>query len=338
MILAGDIGGTKTRLAAFDANGSRRTPQFIELYPSSRYSSLEEIVSLFLKTYRIKIEVAAFGFAGTVRQGQAVATNLPWILNVKDLAGSLKIDNVWLINDLEANAYGIEVLPEEDFCTINLGDPDDRGNAGLISAGTGLGEAGLFFDGKRLQPFPSEGGHCDFAPKDDEQFELLNYLQARYGNVSWERVLSGTGLFNIYTFLRDTGRGKEPDWLAAEILEGDSAASISRAALAGTSELCDKALTMFISFYGAEAGNLALKLMATAGIYIGGGIAPKIVERMKAPLFMEAFAAKGRLERVLRRIPVRIILNDMTALLGAAQYARLRSLSLETSVDAAIKT
>jgi glucokinase len=232
---------------------------------------------------------------------------------------------VWLINDLEANAFGIEVLPEEDFCTINVGDPDYEGNAGLISAGTGLGEAGMFFDGKRLQPFPSEGGHCDFAPKDEEQIELLHYLQARYGNVSWERVLSGTGLFNIYTFLRDTGRGKEPDWLAAEILEGDSAASISRAALAGTSDLCDKALTMFISFYGAEAGNLALKLMATAGIYIGGGIAPKIIERMKLPLFMESFTAKGRLQRVLRRIPVRIILNDKTALLGAAQYARLRA-------------
>jgi glucokinase len=325
MILAGDIGGTKTRLAAFDINETLRAPKFIELYQSSRYSSLEEIVSLFLEKYKVKVEVSCFGFAGTVRQGQAVATNLPWILNVKDLAGSLQTNNVWLINDLEANAFGIEVLPEEDFCTINVGELDEHGNAGLISAGTGLGEAGLFFDGKRLQPFASEGGHCDFAPKDQEQFELLTYLQARYGNVSWERVLSGTGLFNIYTFLRDTGRGKEPDWLAAEILEGDSAASISRAALAGTSELCDKALTMFISFYGAEAGNLALKLMATAGIYIGGGIAPKIVERMKTPLFMESFASKGRLQRVLRRIPVHIILNDKTALLGAAQYARTKA-------------
>ncbi len=332
MILAGDIGGTKTRLAAFDLNQALLTPQFMELYPSRRYSSLQEIVSLFLKTYEIKVQASCFGFAGTVRQGQAVATNLPWILNVKDLVDELQTNNVWLINDLEANAFGIEVLPEEDFCTINAGNPDDHGNAGLISAGTGLGEGGLFFDGNRLQPFASEGGHCDFAPKDEEQFELLKYLQARYGHVSWERVLSGSGLFNIYMFLRDTGRGKEPDWLAAEILEGDSAASISRAALAGTSELCDRALTMFISFYGTEAGNLALKLMATAGIYIGGGIAPKIVERMKLPLFMESFASKGRLQRVLRRIPVRIILNDKTALLGAAQYVRLRSLSLEKSI------
>jgi glucokinase len=324
MILSGDIGGTKTRFAAFDDDKSTLIPECEQVFQSSQHKTLEEIVRLFIESHKLEVSAACIGFAGAVKKGKAVATNLPWVISTSGLTDCLGVSNVWIINDLEANAYGIEVLSAEDFQVINEGEPDEQGNAGLISAGTGLGEAGLVFDGKRLRPFASEGGHADFAPKDDVQVELLRYLETRFGHVSWERVVSGMGLFNIYSFLRDTGRGADPDWLVSEILQGDSAACISHTALQGKSELCNMALNMFVSFYGAEAGNLALKLMATGGIYLGGGIAPKIIERLKAPLFFQSFSSKGRFERVLRDIPVRVILNDKAALLGAARYAYLR--------------
>lgn len=324
MILAGDIGGTKTRLAAFEERDAQLVALVEEDYPSSKYSTLEEIIRLFIDSHKLKIQAACLGFAGPVRQGQAVATNLPWAISVAELAKCLQTADVWIINDLEANAYGIDLLLPQDFYIINTGKADPQGNAGLISAGTGLGEAGLVYDGKKLKPFATEGGHCDFAAKSALEVELFNYLQVRYGTVSWERVVSGTGLFNIYSFLRDTSRGEDPDWLTAEILQKDSAACISQAALKGMSNLCDMALNMFVTFYGAEAGNLALKLMATGGIYIGGGIAPKILERLKTPLFFQSFASKGRLEKVLKDIPVRVILNDKTALIGAAHYTQLK--------------
>jgi glucokinase len=320
MILAGDIGGTKTRLALFDPEGERYKPTREQDFHSGHFASLEEIVSKYLHSHEIKPVAACFGFAGVARKGKAIATNLPWVVGVDELSKMIGTEQVWLINDLEANAHGLAVLQAKDFCTINQG-VDEPGNAGLISAGTGLGEAGLFWDGEDFRPFSSEGGHCDFAPKNELEFKLHQYLQNRYGSVSWERVVSGTGLFNIYSFLRDNGYGTDPDWLVAEIVQGDGAAAISHNALSHKSQLCDKALNMFVSFYGAEAGNLALKLMAIGGIFLGGGIAPKIVERLREPLFMEAFSCKGRFEPVLRKIPVKVILNDKTALLGAARYA-----------------
>ncbi len=325
MILAGDIGGTKTRLATFDPDGDKYHPILEQLFQSGRHPSLEDIVIKFIETNNLKPAAACFGFAGVARKGEAIATNLPWKVSTKQLAECLGTPHVFLINDLESNAYGIKVLQPHDFYVINEGVHEDEGNAGLISAGTGLGEAGLYWDGVKLLPFSSEGGHSDFAPKNKQQFELLEYLQQRYGNVSWERVVSGTGLFNIYCFLKDTGYGQDPDWMVAEILQGDAAASISRNALAGKSELCNMALNLFVSFYGAEAGNLALKLMATQGIFLGGGIAPKILDRLKTPLFFESFVSKGRFEKVLRNIPVKVILNDKTALLGAARYAYMHT-------------
>jgi glucokinase len=336
MILAGDIGGTKTRLALFDPNGDKYHPKVEQVYASGRHPSLEDIVAKFVQEHKVTLKAACFGFAGVARKGEAVATNLPWKVGVKQLGACLHTDNVWLINDLEANAYGLAVLEPKDFYVINPGREGEEGNAGLISAGTGLGEAGLFWDGDDLRPFSSEGGHADFAPKNKQQIELLEYLQKRYGNVSWERVVSGTGLFNIYSFLRDTGYGTDPDWLIAEILQGDSPAAISRNALAGKSELCNMALNLFVSFYGAEAGNLALKLLAVRGIFLGGGIAPKILDRLREPIFMESFASKGRFEGVLRNIPVKVILNDKTALLGAARFAYMRSSSKSEIAEAKI--
>jgi glucokinase len=195
------------------------------------------------------------------------------------------------------------------------------GSPGLFSAGTGLGEAGLLAEGDGYLPYPSEGGHSDFAPRDETEIALLQYLLKRFDHVSFERVLSGPGLHNIYQFLRDTGRGQEPPWLTQEISKRDPSAVISAEAMKGSSELCVRALDLFVSIYGAEAGNLALKGMATGGVFLGGGIAPKILTKLRQPAFLEAFTAKGRISKVLEAMPVRVILNDKTALLGAGRLA-----------------
>jgi glucokinase len=228
-----------------------------------------------------------------------------------------------LINDLEANAFGVATLSDKDFSVLNPGAPDAAGNQAVISAGTGLGEAGLYWDGKFHRAFASEGGHCDFAPRDDIEGELAKWLHQQFGHASWERVLSGPGLFNIYKFLRDTGRGNEAPWFAEETARADASAVISRAAMENRSELCVMALDMFASFYAAEAGNLALKIMALGGVFLGGGIAPKIASKLKQPAFMKSFAAKGRMSAMLEGIPISIILNDLTALQGAARCAAL---------------
>ena len=242
------------------------------------------------------------------------------------MARELHQPQVGLINDLEANAHGIFTLEDSDFAVLNAGVAGATGNIAVISAGTGLGEAGMYWDGAQHHPFAGEGGHCDYAPHADLEVDLLRYLQGKFGaHVSWERVVSGPGLANIYAFLRDSGRGTEPDWLAAAIRTGDGPAVISRAALEGKSELCVKALDVFVTAYGDEASNLALKLMASGGVYLGGGIAPQIVDKLKGPAFMEAFTAKGRLGPLLATIPVRVIMNDDTALLGAARCAALRA-------------
>ena len=210
----------------------------------------------------------------------------------------------------------------KDFVTLNAGVADAEGNQAVISSGTGLGEAGLYWDGKKHRPFACEGGHSDFAPRNELEAELFRHLREKFGRVSYERVLSGPGLLNIYEFLRDTRRGEETAALAEEMRRADPAAVISRAALAGKYELCVKALDLFVSVYGAEAGNLALKMMATGGVFVGGGIAPKIIEKLKGPAFMEAFTAKGRMQPLLETMPVRVIMNEMTPLLGAARCAQ----------------
>jgi glucokinase len=217
------------------------------------------------------------------------------------------------------------MLTPEDFVLLNQGDPHASGNAAVIAAGTGLGEAGLYWDGQHHRPFAGEGGHASFAPNDPMQMELLGFLRREFEHVSWERVLSGPGLHNIYRFLRDTGRGEEPTWLTQEMQQHDPPTVISQAALAGTSALCRQALDLFVSLYGAEAGNVALKLMATGGVYVSGGIAPKIIQKLTDSTFMDAFVAKGRLQPLLQEIPVRIVMNDKAALLGAARFATLQA-------------
>jgi glucokinase len=239
------------------------------------------------------------------------------------VARELGLKSVGLINDLEANAWGIAVLEAKDLVVLNEGAADASGNAAIISAGTGLGEAGLYWDGKQHRPFATEGGHTDFAPRSRLEMDLLEYLLKEFQRVSYERVVSGPGLLNIYRFLRDAGRGEEPGWLARRMRGEDPAAVISRAALDGESDLCAQALDLFVSMYGAEAGNLALKVMATGGVFLGGGIAPRIIRKLEEPAFLNAFTAKGRMKPLLQAMPVRVILNDKTALLGAARFATL---------------
>jgi glucokinase len=322
MILAGDIGGTSTRLAIFDADSGPLAVRAEERYPSAGYAGLLEIVREFTATQPFPIGSACFGIAGPVRDGRVETPNLPWVIEARALAAELGVPRVSLLNDLEANAWGVFTLGGADVATLAAGRPPHDGNAAIISAGTGLGEAGYFWDGRRLRPFASEGGHASFAPHDEVTIELYHWLHRRHGHVSWERVLSGPGLVNIFNFLRDSQRGDEPKWLAEEIEAGDAAAAISKAALAESSELAVHALDLFVTFYGAEAGNLALKMKATQGVWIGGGIAPKILPRMKRPGFLEAFHDKGRFRAFLEAVPVRVILNDKTALRGAAFHAQ----------------
>lgn len=321
MILAGDVGGTKTYLAFFQAGGKRLKPVVEGMFPSREHAGLAEIVHQFVSAHGLRVERACFGVAGPIKHGRCEATNLAWVVDARQLASELGIETVGLMNDLEANAYGIAALEAEDFLVLNGGARDAEGNAAVIAAGTGLGEAGLYWDGQQHRPFACEGGHADFAPRNALEVELLRYLLTRFEHVSWERVLSGRGLHNIYLFLRDTGRGTEPAWLTEEMRQRDPAAAISQAALEGRCALCLQALELFVSLYGAEAGNLALKVMATGGVYVGGGIAPKIIDKLKDGTFMEAFTAKGRLKPLLEAIPVGVILNDKTALHGAALWA-----------------
>ncbi len=322
ILLAGDIGGTHTRLGLFRASGAGLHTLVQETYPSRDYPDLETILGAFrARSGRKKIAAACFGIAGPVVRGEAIATNLPWSVSVRSLEQALRLGPVELINDLVANAYGITVMNGRDFAVLNRGTKM-TGNAAILSAGTGLGEAVLFWDGKRHVPSASEGGHVDFGPRNRLQLELLHYLFERFGHVSYERVISGAGLHLIYQFLRDTGGfGREPARLRRRIEEGDPAAVIAGAGQSGGNRLCAAALDLFVSIYGAAAGNLALQVMAVGGMYIGGGIAPKIIGKLRDGAFLRAFRDKGRLSRIVERIPVRVIMNDRAALYGAAVRA-----------------
>jgi glucokinase len=321
MILAGDIGGTNARLAFFDVADGRFSLVSAAVFPSREFAGLDQIVAKFVDTSSLHPDAACFGVAGPVRNGRVETSNLPWVIESKRLADELNLTKAVLINDLEANAWGIAALDPKDVVTLNQVKGDPVGNQAVISAGTGLGEAGMYWDGAKHHIFATEGGHTDFAPRDELEIDLFRYLSGRFGHVSYERVLSGPGLVNVFHFLRDTGRGTEPQWLTDEMLHADPAAAISSAALNGSCPLCEHALDLFVSVFGAEAGNLALKVMATGGVYLGGGIAPKMLAKLSGPLFMHAFLGKGRMQPLLESMPVKVITNDKTALMGAARCA-----------------
>lgn len=330
MILAGDIGGTNARLALYEVRDGHYNLQKLAIFPSQHYAGLDEIVAEFVRSAGIQPAQACFGIAGPVTNGRVEASNLPWIVEAHKLALELNLAEATLINDLEATGWGIGALSPSDLVALSQvsGKDDVQGNQAIIAAGTGLGEGGLYWDGKRHHVFASEGGHSDFAPINDLQVELFQYLRKRYGeHVSNERILSGPGLVNVFEFLRDTHRGQAPEWLVAEMVETDAAAAISHAALSGKCPMCEQALDIFASVFGAEAGNLALKLKATGGVFLAGGIAPKILPKLTQPLFLEAFLAKGRLRHLMEIMPIQVITNDKLALLGAARCAYLESMA-----------
>jgi glucokinase len=323
MILAGDVGGTNTRLAFFEIRNSHLERVAERTYPSRAHASLDDIVADFVATQKMRAAAAGIGIAGPVRDGVSHATNLPWIVDARRLAERTGIPFVALLNDLEANGYGIATLAPSDFAVLQEGAPGAMGNAVIISPGTGLGEGVLYWDGKQYWPLPSEGGHASFAPEDELQDGLLKYLREQFGHVSWERIVSGPGLLNIYKFLRDTGDEKEPAWLTHALASEDPSREISKAALEGKSPLCEKALDLFVALLAQECGNMALKVLAVGGVYMGGGIPPKILPKLRTILFLKAFANKGRFRSVLESIPVRVILNEYTALRGAARRASM---------------
>jgi glucokinase len=325
MILAGDIGGTNARLAYFQPQNGHFRLVSERVFPSRQHSEFGEIVVKFLDDSGTRPEAACFGIAGPVRNGRVETSNLPWVIEQSRLAKQIHLPATLLINDLEASAWGIGALTAADLVPLNVVRGPAVGNQGVIAPGTGLGEAGLFWDGKVHQVFACEGGHTDFGPQNDLQIELLRFLKARFGHVSYERVLSGPGLVNVYEFLRDSGLAKESPEVAAHMKAGDPAAVISSAAMDGSSELAEKALDIWISAYGAEASNLALKVMATGGLFLAGGISPKILGKLKGPIFMESFLQKGRLRPLVEAVPVQVVTNDKAGLLGAARCAAVRA-------------
>ena len=331
MILAGDVGGTKVDLALYSFEQGNLKPVTEKKYHASAYSSLEAVVRDFLDEAKPSEEITAacFGVPGPVRNGRLKLTNLPWSLDTRELSLSLKIDHLFLINDLEANGYGIPELPLDRIFTLSPGDPSVVGHRGLIAAGTGLGEAVLVWDGKRYMPIASEGGHTDFAPRNEEEIELLRYLwRTLKGRVSYERVVSGLGIANVYAFFRDEKKLEEPAWLKDRMASEDPNAVIGQLAESGESELCVRTMDLVISAYGAEAGNLALKILAVGGIYIGGGVAPKILNIIRRGGFMKAFTDKGRMGALLEQMPVHVILESRAALIGAASFAEARATEL----------
>ena len=320
--LAGDIGGTKTTLAVIDPDAGVRAPLHKVTYPSGKFDSLEAIVRQFLQQGDgdFKVRYGSFGVAGPVVNRQARITNLPWVMDEAGMAADLGFP-VRLLNDLEAIAHAVPHLLPEDLETLHAGSPVEGGALAVIAPGTGLGEAFLGWDGHKYLPFPSEGGHADFAPADPDELDLLVYLQPRFGHVSWERICSGSGLPNLYDYLKQRGSHPEPDWLAAKLAAvSDVTPVIVQTALHNQAEICVDALDLFVKLLGSEAGNLALKVLATGGIYLGGGIPPRILSFLKKDLFLKAVCEKGRFKEALAQIPVHVILNPEAGLFGAAQH------------------
>ncbi|MGH8498085.1 MAG: glucokinase [Methylococcales bacterium] len=319
-VLVGDIGGTWLRFAIIEVHGRHLNIEFEGSLPSKNYACLNLALEQFTTACGLTFDAACLGVAGPVHNGRCSLSNLPWIIDSAEIKARLGLEHVSLINDLVANAFGIRALSEQDFLVVNAGSPNPCGNACIIAAGTGLGEAGLFWDGREHQPFACEGGHCDFAPASELDYRLQQFLKKRYDHVSWERVLSGTGIVNIFEFLCHEYSMPQPEWFVLEKVQGDPASTISRFALTEQNPLCVETMQLFLKYYGAEAGNLALKTMAVAGIHIGGGIAAKNIPLFRQP-FLDALRAKGRMQALLGDIPVKIILNRRAALFGAAVFA-----------------
>ena len=321
LILAGDVGGTKTHLGLFQQSAGVLTLVREHRYATAQFASLESVCTGFVGA-SAAVNAACLGVPGPIIDGNAHATNIPWELSSVSLSRALNGVPVRLLNDLTAIAYGMVHLEPAEFTVLHRAEnPPAHGNIAVIAAGTGLGESALIWEGGKYYAVASEGGHSDFAPRGEEQIGLLRFLVGEFEHVSYERVLSGPGLWNIYRFLRRESGAEEPAWLSAQIATGDASAAVSEAAIAGSDPVCVHALSMFCEIYGSEAANLALKVLALGGVYLGGGIAPKILPMLTDGVFAKGFLAKGRLNEILRRIEVRVSLNPAAGLLGAAHYA-----------------
>ena len=321
-VLVGDIGGTKTGLALAAPAGEGIELSAQTRYPSGQFGCLGDIIARYLEATGAHVETAALAVAGPVRDGRSRTTNLPWEIDAGELEGRFGLQRVALLNDLEAVAWGIPALAESDLAVLQPGAADARGNACVVAAGTGLGQAGLFWDGRRHRPFATEGGHCSFAPTtDSREIGLLVHLTKRYGHVSWERVVSGMGIGNIYGFLAEQAKTAHADAVAQALADGgDLAAAVAMTAAAGACPVCADAMDLFACLYGREAGNVALKHMALGGVYLGGGIAPKNLDLLQRSGFLAGFRDKGRMRALMEQIPVRVILDPHTPLRGAARY------------------
>ena len=324
MILAGDIGGTNARLAYFQPQNGHLRLVSERVFPSREHSEFGEIVSQFVDESGTRPEVACFGIAGPVLNGRVETSNLPWVIEQSRLAQQIHLPATLLINDLEASAWGIGALATGDLVPLNKGQGAGHRQPGRNRAGNRFRGSRTLWDGTRHHVFACEGGHTDFGPQGDMQIELVRFLERRFGHVSYERILSGPGLVNVYEFLLESGCGKETPKLAAAIKEGDAAAAISGAALDDSCPLATKALDLWVSVYGAEAANLALKVMTTGGLFLAGGISPKILAKLTGPLFMKSFLDKGRLRPLLESMPVKVVMNEKAGLLGAARCAAVR--------------
>ncbi len=322
IILAGDVGGTKSSLVLFQITNGQLAVLKEGIYPTKDYKSFVALASSFLGDNSTPIDGVCLGVAGPVNQGKVQGTNFPWEITVDEISKGLRVKWVSLINDMEANAYGLAALQRKDLEILKAGS-EIAGNAAIISAGTGLGEAGLYWDGMRFHPFATEGGHCDFSPRNDLDIELWRFLHQKYGHVSWERVVSGPGICDIHDFLRRFRNKPEPKEFFEGNLKEDCAKVITKAAMEGSDSICVETLELFIRFLAAEAAQLALKTKATGGIYIGGGIVPKILKGINKELFRKNFVQSGRMNPLLEMVPVTVVLNEKTALLGAAFYGAM---------------
>ncbi len=317
-ILAGDIGGTKTNLGIFSMGKRRPVMKAFNSYPSREYSGLEEIIMAFLSDNRFRVKKACFGLAGPVEKGVCKTTNFPWVVNASKIKKIFVMEDVKLINDLSAMAAAVPYLTGSEIHVINKAQPEKNGNISLIAPGTGLGQGLLIYSEKGYIPVPSEGGHVDFAPNNCLETEFLRFLWGRYEHVSLERIISGMGILNIYDYLKSTGKYKEPGWLSLKIKGGDPAKVINDSAREKGQKLCLKTIDLFLSILGSASGNLALTALTRGGVYIGGGIPPKLLWRIKEDTFMKRFTGKGRFKGLMEKIPVKMILNSNAAILGAA--------------------
>jgi glucokinase len=320
-ILAGDIGGTKTNLGIYSRGARRPLLKIFKTYPSSQYGDIESIVAQFLTEYPIMIHYACFGVAGPVRHGRCHVTNLPWKVKTERIKTRFRFKHFELINDLTATAYAIPLLKKNELHALQKGRAHKDGHRALIAPGTGLGESLVIFEKGKYISVPSEGGHVDFAPGNEKEIGLWRYLKKKYGHVSLERILTGQGLSDIHSFLLDSDPDGKDLGLLKRMKADDPAKIISEEAIKGETKSCKTALDIFVSILGAATGNLALTGMSTGGVYLGGGIPPKILPKLNDKIFLSSFADKGRFKGLLEKMPIYVILNDKAALLGAAAMA-----------------